>query len=286
MLRRPLPAGANQGLIMTHPDPVPGASSGTAASVRIIGVEIANETSEAALARLLDLLDGPPGTTLFFVNAHTLNLAARDDGYRRLLDGSGLVYGDGTGVRWAAACRGVEMKANLNGTDLVPALLARARGRRCYLLGGTPELVRDAAAELERRFPDCRLAGFHHGYVDGASTDEVIEAINRSHADLLLVGMGNPLQEQWLARHRSRLQVPLCISVGGLFAYWAGTLDRAPAWMRRHGIEWLHILRRQPWKLQRYLLGNPLFLLRMLLWLPADLRGEHKAAFPKPVLEG
>jgi N-acetylglucosaminyldiphosphoundecaprenol N-acetyl-beta-D-mannosaminyltransferase len=80
---------------------------------------------------------------------------------------------------------------------------------------------------------------------------------------LLLVGMGNPGQERWIATHRAQLQVPVCIGVGGLFTYWSGHLDRAPAWVRGIGFEWLHLLIRQPEKGRRYLLGNPLFLGRL-----------------------
>jgi N-acetylglucosaminyldiphosphoundecaprenol N-acetyl-beta-D-mannosaminyltransferase len=243
----------------------------------VLGVKIVDETFEEALDRLSPIMAARAAASLFFVNAHTLNLAAVDPGFRRVLNAAELVYGDGTGVRWAARWRGTRLKANLNGTDLVPALLARGRGLRCYLLGTTPGAVERAAAHFRQAYPGCVLAGFHHGYLDEGTTSGVVAAINDADVDLLLVGMGNPLQERWIARNRARLRVGLCAGVGGLFTYWAGDLDRAPAWMRRHGIEWLHILRRQPAKLGRYALGNPLFLIRLLTWLPADLQAEAPA---------
>ena len=114
-------------------------------------------------------------------------------------------------------------------------------------------------------FPGWTQAGFYHGFFhDRQSTDEVIRCINRSRPNLLLIGMGNPLQEQWIHRHRQRLEVPLCLGVGGLFHYWAGDLRRAPPWLRRLGAEWLGILFQQPHKARRYLLGNPLFLWRAI----------------------
>jgi N-acetylglucosaminyldiphosphoundecaprenol N-acetyl-beta-D-mannosaminyltransferase len=239
--------------------------------LNIFGVKIVDETVEDALARLEAILARRAAASVFFANAHTLNLAAADPGYRDVLSTGDVVYGDGTGVRWAARWRGTRMKANLNGTDLIPALLARGQGLRCFLLGTTPEAVERAAEHFRQAYPNCVLAGYHHGFLEEAATNGVVDAINAADVDLLLVGMGNPLQERWIARHRARLQVGLCAGVGGLFTYWAGDLDRAPAWMRRHGIEWLHILRRQPRKLRRYLLGNPLFLMRLLTWLPGDL---------------
>jgi N-acetylglucosaminyldiphosphoundecaprenol N-acetyl-beta-D-mannosaminyltransferase len=255
-----------------------GSRSEAAAAVRIFGIEVVNETVDQALARLAAAMAAPKPTALFFVNAHTLNVAVEDPAYRRLLAGADLVFGDGTGVRWAARCRGVRLLANLNGTDLVPALLARGRGLRCYLLGHTPDGIARAAEHVRRTWPNCTLVGYHHGFLDEDSTRRVIAEINASDVDLLLVGMGNPLQEHWIARHRPQLEARLCVGVGGLFSYWAGDLDRAPAWMRRRGVEWLHILRRQPWKSRRFLLGNPLFVWRMLRWLPADLRGPGAPA--------
>ena len=75
--------------------------------------------------------------------------------------------------------------------------------------------------------------------------------------------MGNPAQERWIAAHRDRIRVPVCLAIGGLFAYWSGDLDRAPTWLRRIGFEWVHLLVRQPRKSGRYILGNPLFLARV-----------------------
>ena len=76
--------------------------------------------------------------------------------------------------------------------------------------------------------------------------------------------MGNPRQEQWLHEYRRQLDVSLCLGVGGLFHYWAGGLRRAPGWLRHLGDEWLGILLQQPHKARRYLLGNPLFLWRIV----------------------
>jgi N-acetylglucosaminyldiphosphoundecaprenol N-acetyl-beta-D-mannosaminyltransferase len=114
----------------------------------------------------------------------------------------------------------------------------------------------------------------------------VIDAINAAQPELLLVGMGNPRQESWIAANRGRLRVPLVMGVGGLFDYWAGDLDRAPGWMRRLGVEWVHLLARQPRKARRYLLGNPLFLGRVLAARRAARRakvaGLVSSAPPEP----
>jgi len=222
-----------------------------------------------ALAQADTWLAAPEGCTraVFFVNAHTLNVAYDDASYRNVLATADVVYGDGTGVRWAARIlHGARLADNVNGTDFVPALFAAQanRGYRYYVLGGTAEQNQLAAAHASRSFHGWTLAGHQHGYLDDAASARAVEEINNAKPQLLLVGMGNPGQERWIAAHRAQLRVPLCVGVGGLFTYWSGDIDRAPAWLRRIGFEWVHLLLRQPEKGRRYLLGNPLFLGRVV----------------------
>ncbi len=246
--------------------------------VDIIGTTFVDMAFDEAAAELARVIDARERRAVHFANAATLNLAAADPQYRDALNTADYVFGDGTGVRWAALLRGIRLQSNLNGTDLIPALLERRPGTRVFLLGGTDELIEQAACGFRRTFPQAELAGTHHGYFDHADSRGVIARINAAQPDLLLVGFGNPLQERWIAAQRHLLDVPLTAGVGGLFSYWAGTLVRAPGLYRRMGMEWLHILRKQPHKARRYLLGNPLFMMRMVSWLPADMARRHGTA--------
>ena len=208
--------------------------------------------------------------SIFFVNAHTLNLAFEDPAYRAVLRDSDWVFGDGTGVRWAVRfLHGVRLLDNVNGTDLAPALLSRELGLRYYLLGASADAIERAAAHARIAFPGWELVGHHHGYVEIDASAAVVDKINASRPHLLLVGMGNPKQELWIHAQRARLRVPLCMGIGGLLDYWAGDLVRAPAWLRRVGFEWVHLLLAQPRKFRRYVFGNPLFLARLarVKWL-------------------
>lgn len=246
----------------------------------ILGIRVTDDTFAGAIARMKTLANARGSRSLFFVNAHTLNVAATDAGYRDVLSRASIVYGDGTGVRWAALLRGLRLRANLNGTDVVPALLDRCEGRRCFIVGSTPERTARIARTFVSHFPDVRLVGITHGYLDAQKSRWVAEAVNETGADIVLVGMGNPLQEVWIDRYGSRMPNALLIGVGGLLEYWSGALDRAPPWMRRAGLEWLHIMVRQPWKLPRYLIGGPLYLLRALRHLPLDSRRDVTGGAP------
>jgi N-acetylglucosaminyldiphosphoundecaprenol N-acetyl-beta-D-mannosaminyltransferase len=247
------------------PAPAPAESS----ILPVFGVPVTDVSMEHALGLLQNMLHAQPrrAHSVYFVNAHTLNNACDNADYRNVLKSADRVFGDGTGVRWAARIlHGVSLKDNVNGTDLVPLMFSRwrDRGLRYFLLGNTPERIEIAAKRAQEMFPGWELAGCHTGYLGEGDHAAVIEKINASGADLMLVGMGNPKQEQWIHDHLGELTVPLCLATGGLFDYWVGDLVRAPKWVRRLGYEWLHLLSRQPHKAGRYLIGNPKFLARVL----------------------
>ncbi len=238
----------------------------------ILGVPICDADSREALALIEAEIqsDRAKPCSIYFANTNTLNLASHDREFTDVMRRADYVFGDGTGVRWGSRIlRGRAPRDNVNGTDLVPRIFRELAqpGRRYFLLGATEEGIERAARYATEHFEGWELVGHHHGYVNDygpAQTSALMEQLRTSRADLLLVGMGNPLQEKWIDRHRDDLSIPVVIAIGGLFAYWSGDLDRAPAWMRRMGIEWLHLMLRQPWKTGRYLLGNPAFVLRVV----------------------
>jgi N-acetylglucosaminyldiphosphoundecaprenol N-acetyl-beta-D-mannosaminyltransferase len=265
----------------------------SARQLDVLGVKITDLAWADALVLAESLLASgmTRPRTLYFANAHTLNLAFESDAYRAVLNRADYVFGDGTGVRWGARLQGVRLRANLNGTDLVPDLLAATSGRgfRWYLLGASAKAVHRAAEKAREMFPGWEVAGYHHGYFDARSEPHVIADINRADPHLLLVAMGNPIQEHWIDRNRGRLQARLCMGVGALADRWAGDLIRAPLWVRQLGMEWIDILRRQPQKWQRYLIGNPKYLYRLLQHHPGHQQPAESLrpdAVPEAVLAG
>ena len=237
--------------------------------LRVLGVDICDVTMQRAVEKVEAMIDRRKNgcQAVYFVNAHTLNLACSQPDFRDLLNQADTVFGDGTGVRWAARLQGVRLKDNVNGTDLMPATFGAldGRGYSYFLLGSDEASVVGAAEKIRQAFPGWSHVGYHHGYLAGGDLDEqVIEKINAAHPDVLLVGMGNPIQERWIDQHRHRLPASVALGVGGLIDYWSGKNYRAPLWLRRCGCEWIGVLLLQPRKARRYLLGNPLFLARIL----------------------
>jgi exopolysaccharide biosynthesis WecB/TagA/CpsF family protein len=212
---------------------------------------------------------GPPPALLYIVNAHTVNLAWSRPEYRALLNGGTLVLNDGVGLEMATRLAGQRFHYNFNGTDLFPRIfqdLARPEAPlRTFLYGAAPGRADAAAAHIRERFPGVEVVGTVDGYQQ--DDEAVVERINAAAPDLLLVAKGNPLQEEWIHRHAPRLRVKVATGVGALFDFLSGNVPRAPAWMRRAKVEWVYRLLREPRRLfMRYVVGNPLFLARAVIY--------------------
>jgi exopolysaccharide biosynthesis WecB/TagA/CpsF family protein len=204
---------------------------------------------------------------MYFANAHTLNLAWNDAEFRSILGRADAVLNDGIGVDVYARLAGAAFAGNFNGTDLFPRLFAcadPARPLRVFLYGAAPGRAEKAARNIEKRFPGVRVVGT----MDGYSRTSAIEIINEACPDVLLVGMGNPIQEQWIDENRSLLDVGLVAGVGALIDFLSGEIDRAPQIVRALRCEWLYRLACEPRRMfRRYVLGNPAFLLRTVLYV-------------------
>ena len=239
----------------------------TVARDRLFNLDLVHATMEEASRELVAAAAFGERLTLQFVNAHCVNMARGDAEYQAALAAADLLFPDGSGMKMAGRMSGVELGENLNGTDLFLELCRKAAvmAQPVFLLGGKPGIARAAGAAMQERFPDLQIAGARDGYWTADQEDALIAAINASGARIVLVGLGVPLQEKWIARVRDRLEAPLVAGVGGLFDYYSGAIARAPGAFRAAGCEWMWRLMQEPRRLfARYVLGNPLFILGAL----------------------
>ncbi len=204
-------------------------------------------------------------------NVHCLNLAYGDPGLRGLLNGAEVVFCDGSGVMLAARLQGRRIPERITYADWMWRLAAFAadEGFSLYFLGARPGIARQAAEHLEKRHPDLKIAGVRHGYFDrtlgGRENEAVIKEINAAAPDILVLGLGMPLQERWLMENWDQIEARVVLTGGAVFDYVSGGLRRGPEILTNNGFEWLARLLIEPKRLwRRYVLGNPLFLLRVL----------------------
>jgi exopolysaccharide biosynthesis WecB/TagA/CpsF family protein len=231
----------------------------------ILGIAITDMSRAEARHILHQAMNAGRHLKLAFCNAHTANVAATDDAYRELLRRF-LILPDGHGVdiasRWLY---GRPFSANLNGTDLVPNLLLSApRPLRVAMIGGRPGIAERAALAFLARDDRHWIGPVLHGYASVEEQADWLTSLEHNPVDIVLVAMGNPRQEMWIAENLGPRHCALAIGVGALFDFAAGEVRRAPTFVRRYRLEWLYRLLQEPQRLfGRYVLGNPLFLLRV-----------------------
>jgi len=235
--------------------------------IDILGVTIDNVSMDDAIDRIEGMLEGGAARQACFINPHNLNESVRVPEYKAVLDSSVMVLADGFGSKLAGNILKRPLLQNLCGTDLFPRLCARIENtdKGIYLLGAEPGAADRVADWALERYPNLDIRGTDHGYFSEDEEAAVVERINASGADMLIVAMGVPRQELWIQKHLDSLDVKVAMGFGGLFDYFAGNVPRAPRWVREMGMEWVYRLIQEPTRLwRRYLVGNFKFLVRVM----------------------
>ena len=237
----------------------------------MLGVGIDPITADGLQAAIRRLVGDDRLALVLNVNVHCLNLCYEDPALRDFLNSADVVFCDGAGVMLAARLLGRRIPARITYADWAwrLAAFAEAEGLSIFLLGARPGVAERAARRLLARHPALHVSGVHHGYFDHAAgsreNEAVLRGIRASKPDILLVGLGMPLQERWLMENTDRIEAGVALTGGAVFDYVSGDLRRGPRFLTHNGFEWLARLLVEPSRLwRRYLLGNPLFLLRVL----------------------
>lgn len=237
----------------------------------LFGVSTRNVSMSGAIELLMKHVNKPlqrGGASQFaFVNADCVNKYIKNDRYKRTLNKCHSVFADGIGMRIAARWHKARLLGNVNGTDMFPLLCQEMAmsGKSLFLYGGSELVIKETVKRLNLEYPQLKIAGYLDGFKYHDKPQFVCEAINASQANLLMVALGAPQQECWIDENIASLDVSAAIGVGGLFDFYSESVSRAPSWMREMSLEWVWRLLMQPQeKAKRYLLGNPIFLFRVL----------------------
>lgn len=249
--------------------------------IRFGSIWIDSLTFTGALDQIERLVDAGAGGAVFTPNVDHVVNADSNAAFREAYARASLSLADGQPLVWASRLLRPALPEKVSGADLVGPLMERAarRGWRVFLVGGAPGSARVAA---ERFTGACgvRIAGIEDGRVDlasGASDEALLARIAEARPQLVLVALGAPKQELWIAARRARLAPAVSLGVGAALDFAAGAVRRAPPWMQRVGLEWFYRLTREPRRLaRRYLWNDPRFLAILLrTWIspPETRRG-------------
>jgi N-acetylglucosaminyldiphosphoundecaprenol N-acetyl-beta-D-mannosaminyltransferase len=235
--------------------------------VSLFGITIDNVTMAEAVEAVRRLLeDGHGRHHVATPNVDHIVRLYKDPAFRRAYAGASLVIPDGMPLVWASRPLGRPLKRRVTGADLLPKVceMAASMEKSVFFLGGAEGVAHRAARNLRARHAGLQIAGTYSppmGFErDPAEHRRIVERINRVRPDVLVIGLGAPKQELWIAAHKRELQFGVALCIGAAIDIAAGGVERAPQWMQDHGLEWLWRLMQEPGRLwKRYLIDDMAF---------------------------
>ena len=226
----------------------------------VLGVGFDNVTMAEAVERALALIDAREGRYVVTPNPEIVMLAKENPALKEALARADIVLPDGAGIVKGAAILGRPMKEKVPGIDFACGVMARLaeRGGSVYLFGAKPGVAEAAAETLRTKFPGLVISGTSDGYF--SDDGPIIEKIKDAAPDFLLVCLGAPKQELWMAKMSGKLPVGLMVGLGGSLDVFAGTVKRAPEAWQKLDLEWLYRLIKEPRRIGR-MMKLPLFVI-------------------------
>lgn len=236
----------------------------------VLGILVDATTYDDVVERVFDAARDARGLSVSATAVHGVMEGVHDPEHAARLNAFDILTPDGQPVRWALNwLHGAKLRERVYGPELMLRCCARAahEGYPIYLYGSTSDTLRPLKSNLERRFPGLKVAGMSQsrfGTIGADAQEEIASQIRASSARIVFVGLGCPRQETFTWAMRDRVSLPL-LAVGAAFDFHAGLATEPPAWMQRHGLQWLHRLAGDPRRLwRRYLLLNPEYVWRLV----------------------
>jgi N-acetylglucosaminyldiphosphoundecaprenol N-acetyl-beta-D-mannosaminyltransferase len=239
--------------------------------IELLGMQLASCSEPELLDTLFAALDKQRGGWLITANLDFLRRYYKEPRMQALYAQADLRVADGMPLVWAAYLQGTPIPGRIAGASLLRPLAERAarEGRSIYFLGGNGNAAEGASSTLRSEFPELRVAGFSSPWLpqepDDAAVEPTRQALTEARPDIVLVALGSPKQEWLISKLRRSLPASWFIGVGMSFSFATGEMPRAPSWMQRSGLEWVHRLVSEPRRLgKRYLWHDAPFGIELL----------------------
>ena len=243
-------------------------------TAKILDVRLHAITFDQTLACIEQFIATKSPHQIVTVNPEFVVTAQKDVVFRQILNRAALAFADGNGLLKAARWLGEPaLPERVAGVDIVEALalLSAQKGYKLYFLGAMPGVAEKASEVLQAKYPGCVVVGCFAGSPQAKDEADIVARIQAANPDILLVAYGAPKQDKWIARNMTRLPASVCMGVGGAFDFISGTTSRAPLWMQRANLEWLHRFITQPWRWRRIWNAVPRF-----MWLVGREKVRNK----------
>lgn len=232
--------------------------------INILGIPFTNISFDDMISRTIGHLIKKEKTFIVTANPEIVMFAKQNKEYKQIVESADYIVPDGFGILLASKMINQPITERVTGYDLTVRLLelCNENGWSVYLLGGKEEVNEAAANNVQKQYPGMKLAGRYHGYFSGEE-DLIVKEIQEAQPDLILVALGFPRQEQWIAANKNFFEKGIFIGVGGSIDVLAGTVRRAPAIWRKLNLEWFYRLIKQPSRWRRMLV-LPVFIMQVL----------------------
>lgn len=263
---------------------------GTDNRIQILDCLISRTDMPGAVRTVVERVSQRTGGYVCFSNVHTVVTSCKDSRLRDITNQSFMSMPDGKPLSIVAKMRGAKDISQVAGPDFMLEMMDKYRTLRHYFYGSTEETLALLSENLNARFPGVNIVGtFSPPFrpLDAQEADRITAEINQSKPDIVWVGLGAPKQEYWMAQHWGSLRPAVLLGVGAAFDFHAGQLARAPQWVRRFGLEWLHRLLSEPRRLwRRYLVTNSLFTIYLVAGVVRTwVRGSGSVSFASARLD-
>jgi len=244
-----------------------GPSTASIPTITILGVEVHQVDVAMTLDQIGAWMAAPAASCrqICTVNPEFIIDANRDPNFAAALRRADLRVPDGVGVLWAARLLGAPLQQRVTGSDGIYQICRRAAsaGWRVYFLGAGPGVAEAAAQLLGAAYPGLTVVGWYAGSPEASEWPVIAGRLAAAQPDILFVAYGHPRQDLWIDEHRLELPAKVALGIGGAMDFVTGVAQRAPLWMQRLGLEWLHRLIHQPWRWRR-MMKLPVFALRVV----------------------
>ena len=229
---------------------------------KLFDYEIFNKSFKDAIAEALALMDSRKASQIITINPEMINLSFKDENFAKLLNDAELLLPDGIGIKLALMIMG-EKSNRIAGVDFAYNLLQQCEknGAPVAFIGTSEDILNKAIEKIKAQMPELKIVYTHNGFFD--NPEGIYEALAKASPSLVLVALGSPKQEYFIAEAKNKLKNGLLIGVGGSFDVWSGEIKRAPVIFQKLGLEWLYRTISQPKRLKRIFPALPLFLLRV-----------------------
>ena len=226
----------------------------------VLGVLVDNITMPDAVSKILEKQRNGNNVSVFTPNSEMVMEARKDSSFMVILNEASMVIPDGAGVVLGAKILGEQITEKVAGVDLVKNILSSGTPLSVYIFGGKPGVAEKAASNIEGKYKEISICGADHGYHPAEENDAVVKKILLSSPDLLLVGLGVPGQEKWIAENINKFDATICIGCGGTIDIFSGEVKRAPGIFIKLNLEWFYRLVKQTSRITR-MLRIPVFLM-------------------------